>query len=66
MIPDLPEQEIIELASQYDFSGGQIENIARKRTVDFILSGSNPSLEKMKSYCHEETLEKNNRIGFTV
>jgi hypothetical protein len=68
MIPDLPEQEIIELAAQYDFSGGQIENIARKRTVDFILSGSNPSLEKMMSYCHDETLDKNtiNRIGFAV
>jgi SpoVK/Ycf46/Vps4 family AAA+-type ATPase len=67
MMPDLPEQELIELAAQYDFSGGQIENIARKRTVDFILSGSNPSLEKMKSYCMEETLDKNNmnRIGFT-
>ncbi|MDR2864045.1 MAG: ATP-binding protein [Spirochaetaceae bacterium] len=68
MIPDLPEQEIIELSSLYDFSGGQIENIARKRTVDFILSGSNPSLEKMKSYCIEEILEKNktSRIGFAV
>jgi SpoVK/Ycf46/Vps4 family AAA+-type ATPase len=68
MIPDLSEQEIIELASLYDFSGGQIENIARKRTVDFILAGSNPSLEKMKAYCHEETLDKNtiNRIGFAV
>jgi hypothetical protein len=68
MIPDLPEQEITELASLYDFSGGQIENIARKRTVDFILSGSNPSLEKMKSYCYEETLGKNTikPIGFGV
>ncbi|MDR0877787.1 MAG: hypothetical protein LBN21_07015 [Treponema sp.] len=51
-----------------DFSGGQIENIARKRAVDFILSGNNPPLEKMKTYCMEETLEKNgtSRIGFGV
>ncbi|MFP3090834.1 ATP-binding protein [Treponema sp. TIM-1] len=68
MAPDLPEQEIVELASLYDFSGGQIENIVRKRTVDFILTGSNPSLEKMKFYCHEETLDKHqtSRIGFAV
>jgi SpoVK/Ycf46/Vps4 family AAA+-type ATPase len=68
MIPDLSEQEIIDLAALYDFSGGQIENIARKRAVDFILSGSNPSLEKMKLYCHEETIDKKilNRIGFAV
>jgi SpoVK/Ycf46/Vps4 family AAA+-type ATPase len=68
MIPDLPEQEIVELASLYDFSGGQIENIVRKRTVEFILSGGNPSLEKMKSYCQEETLDRNqaNCIGFAV
>jgi SpoVK/Ycf46/Vps4 family AAA+-type ATPase len=68
MIPDVPEQEIADLASLYDFSGGQIENIARKRTVDFILAGSNSSLETMKLYCREETLDKNriNRIGFAV
>jgi SpoVK/Ycf46/Vps4 family AAA+-type ATPase len=66
MIPNLPEQEAVELANHYDFSGGQIENIARKRTIESILSGSSPSLEKMKSYCHEETLDKNtaNHIGF--
>jgi SpoVK/Ycf46/Vps4 family AAA+-type ATPase len=68
IIPDLSEQALIDLSSLYDFSGGQIENIARKRAVDFILSGNNPSLEKMKLYCHEETLGKNmiNRIGFAV
>jgi hypothetical protein len=68
MAPDLPEQEIMELASLYDFSGGQIENIARKRTVDFILTGSNPSFEKMKFYCLEETLDKNktSRVGFAL
>jgi SpoVK/Ycf46/Vps4 family AAA+-type ATPase len=68
MLPNLSEQESFELASLYDFSGGQIENIARKRTVDFILSGNNPSFDKMRSYCHEETLDKNSisRIGFAV
>jgi SpoVK/Ycf46/Vps4 family AAA+-type ATPase len=66
IIPDLPEQEVTGLSSLYDFSGGQIENIARKRAVEFILSGSNPSFETMKLYCHEEILDKNtiNRIGF--
>jgi SpoVK/Ycf46/Vps4 family AAA+-type ATPase len=68
IIPGLSENDTQELASCYDFSGGQIENVARKRTVDSILSGADPALDKMKAYCHEETLERDagNRIGFGV
>jgi hypothetical protein len=39
MIPDLSEQEIHTLASKYDFSGGQIENIARHYAISSILHG---------------------------
>ena len=39
MIPDLSEQNVHTLASRYDFSGGQIENIARHYAIDVILHG---------------------------
>jgi ATP-dependent 26S proteasome regulatory subunit len=66
MIPALSAHEAEELASTYDFSGGQIENINRKRTVDSILSGSEPSLETMHEYCRNELLHRNEKrkIGF--
>ncbi|MDR0368222.1 MAG: ATP-binding protein, partial [Bacteroidales bacterium] len=68
MIPSLSIQEAEELAITYDFSGGQIENIARKRTVDNILNGTEPSLKDTHTYCRNELLYKKERksIGFNV
>ncbi len=68
MIPDLTDVEAMELAEEYDFSGGQIENIARKRMVDYALDGTKPSLPEIKEYCSEELIEGNKamsrKIGF--
>ena len=68
MIPTLDEQTAATLAERYDFSGGQIENIARKRTVDMILQGAEPSFEQLDEYCRSEILgqpERSRRkIGF--
>ena len=69
MIPSLTDEFAQSLAAEFDLSGGQIENIARKRTVELILSGNEPSEEMMREYCREETLTTRNdsrsRIGFT-
>ena len=68
MIPALDEQTATTLAERYDFSGGQIENIARKRTIDIILQGAEPSFEQLDEYCRSEVLgqpERSRRkIGF--
>ncbi|MDR0602869.1 MAG: ATP-binding protein [Bacteroidales bacterium] len=67
MIPSLSEQEAEELATSYDFSGRQIENIVRKRTIDSILNGTEPSMKAMHSYCQNELLYKKERkIGFNL
>ena len=54
MIPTLDERTAAMLAARYDFSGGQIENIARKRTIDIILQGAEPSFEQLDGYCRLE------------
>ena len=67
MLPNLSKDERIELASAYSFSGGQIENIVRKYTVDNILNGTDPTIETVHSYCQTEFLYKNDKpkkIGF--
>lgn len=68
MIPTLDEQTAATLAERYDFSGGQIENIARKRTVGMILLGGEPSFEQLDEYCRSEMLgqpeRSRRRIGF--
>jgi len=68
MIPGLDVTTAYTLAECYDFSGGQIENIARKRTVDLILNGVEPSIERLHALCRAEQLSDKptarRRVGF--
>ena len=57
MLQDLSVDDARLLASHFDFSGGQIENIARKRTVDYILSGKYASVDEIEDYCRAELLD---------
>lgn len=68
MLPNLTCDEVKSLATAYDFSGGQIENIARKYTVAQILTDSDTlPFEKVQAMCNEELLDKGPQrkaIGF--
>ena len=66
MLKDISADDARQLASHFDFSGGQIENIARKRTVEYILSGKFASLDEIEGYCRAELLGGKERrsIGF--
>ena len=61
MLKDISDDDALQLATHFDFSGGQIENIARKRTVDYILSGKRASLDDLESYCRAELLDNKNQ-----
>ena len=64
---DISDDDAHRLAVSYDFSGGQIENIARKRTIDYVLYGKQATFEVLDSYCKAESLNKNTvrpAIGF--
>ena len=67
MLPDLKEIDVRILAERYDFSGGQIENIARHYAIDTVLhSDAACSLEKLIAHCDSERLEQkeSHKIGF--
>ena len=67
MIPELSDLDIHTLASKYDFSGGQIENIARHYAIDTILHGqSEDALPMLIRHCDNERLDekKTPKIGF--
>ena len=67
MIPELSDLDVHTLAPKYDFSGGQIENIARHYAIDNILHGqSEDVLPMLIRHCDNERLdEKSSRkIGF--
>lgn len=56
------------MAGHFDFSGGQIENIARKHAINSILYGEGTEvLPMLENYCRSEQLSNTvtrKRIGF--
>lgn len=67
MLPDLSEYDANTLASQFDLSGGEIENIARKHSVNAILKGNDSiDVQEIINSCRHERLSQNDRpkIGF--
>ena len=69
MIPALNEEDSRALASKYNFSGGQIENIARHYTISNILHGKSDNIvQELSAYCDSERLESKEvrRIGFSL
>jgi len=64
-IPSLCGSDAEELDNKYEFSGGQIENIARKNTVSYILKGTDADFSSLETLCNEELKKKApKRIGF--
>ena len=69
MLPDLADDDIRVLAEKYNFSGGQIENIARHYTICNILHGDSQNLlEEITSYCDGERVDtgQTRKIGFNT
>ncbi len=67
MIPVLNEDDTRILANKYDFSGGQIENIARHYTIGNILHGESANIiDTLSAYCDSERLNARemHKIGF--
>ena len=67
MLPALSAEQCATLASAYDLSGGQMENVARKFSINSILYGSEkPSMDVLHAYCNAERLDSqtHRRIGF--
>ena len=67
MLPALSDNDAALLAERYDFSGGQIENIARHYAIDAILHGDNvPTIDLLIPHCDNERINntKTRRIGF--
>ena len=67
MIPNLSDMDVQTLASKFDFSGGQIENIARHYMIDSILHGkSEDALSMLIAHCDNERIDEKSvkKIGF--
>jgi SpoVK/Ycf46/Vps4 family AAA+-type ATPase len=67
-LPFLKKKDALFLAENFPFSGGQIDNIAKKSEIEFVLNNKRPSLSEISTYCHSEDLSKKEntfgKIGF--
>lgn len=65
-LPSLSVEDAHTLASSYEFSGGQIDNIVRKALMQEVIKGEKPTLNSLITMCSEEKISKKNarRIGF--
>ena len=67
MLPGLSPEDAHTLSAEFDLSGGEIENIVRKHTVNAILSGhEGVDLQLLQDNCRLERISNNTRrrIGF--
>lgn len=62
----LSDEEAQTLAEQYDFSGGQIDNIVRKAMIEEIVKGEKTTLAGVRTLCSEEKIagKSLNKVGF--
>ena len=67
-LPWMTESDVSTLAKEYDFSGGQIDNISRKIAITEILDGNKPNFNEIKEMCNNEKCMGyvSGRIGFDI
>ena len=67
MMPELSDVDAQYLSGKFELSGGQIENIVRKKTIQSILQGKEPAIEEILRFCCEEergSRSEHRRSGF--
>jgi SpoVK/Ycf46/Vps4 family AAA+-type ATPase len=62
----LGKEDAENLARQFDFSGGEIDNIVRKCEINEIIRGTTPCYDELVELCREERLqhETERHVGF--
>ena len=62
----LSEKDAESFAQKYEFSGGQIDNIVRKITMQEVITGKRPEIPEIEDMCRVEKLCKDSgrKMGF--
>lgn len=67
-LPKLSDTDAANLASRYDLSGGEIDNVVRKSVVEEVTSGRVPDYNTLCQFCESEKFNKKSsrKVGFNV
>lgn len=67
MLPGLKKKDALYLAAKFDLSGGEIENVVRRHTVNVILNGTEKiNIPAIEESCRLERISnsQHNKVGF--
>lgn len=66
-VDTLTDEDARKVSESFDFSGGQIENIRRKITLDEVLYGNAVTIDTLMDFCKKEKFDTGTQkhIGFT-
>ena len=65
----LDKKSATEFAKEYDFSGGQIDNIVRKIAMNEVITGERPEISDIRDMCKCEKIDNpdgTRRMGFCL
>ena len=65
----LDKESATEFAKEYDFSGGQIDNIVRKIAMNEVITGERPEISDIRDMCKCEKIDNpdgSRRMGFCL
>lgn len=65
----LDEETCLSFARKFDLSGGEIDNICRKISMEEVITGARPTTAQIEEFCRREKLslaEGGNRMGFSL
>jgi len=66
-IPIISKGKALELARKFDLTGGQIDNVVRKYSIERIQNGKPPTHKQIETWCLEESPNNEiTRIGYKI
>jgi len=62
----MDDEQAAKLAADFHFSGGEIDNIARKAIINEVITGNRATFNELVEYCDTERLmsKKGRKLGF--
>lgn len=62
-MPELSQSQCLQLASDFDLTGGQIDNIVRKSESVFVVHGTPASFQEIRDFCNTESWHQKKLTG---
>lgn len=62
-MPELTPEQCYELSTDFDLTGGQINNITRKGETVFVVHGRDITYEEIREFCQKESWNMKNYSG---